>query len=49
MSEIKNRGEDPKAFLSQAAMAKRAEVSMRNASPELKSSMKEAKSAEIKT
>ena len=30
-------------------MKKRAEVSMRNASPELKAFMKEAKAAEVKT
>ena len=36
-------------FLSQAVMKRKAEVSMRNESPELKASMREAKAAEVKT
>ena len=48
-AELWSLAEDPQIFLSQAAIKKRAEVSMRNATPELKEAMKEAKFAEIQT
>ena len=47
--ELEEFSRDPKVFMSQAAVKKRAEVSMRNASAELKESMREAKMAEIGT
>ena len=47
--ELHSLAADPHVFLSQAAIKKRAEVSMRNASPELKEAMKEAKYAEVQT
>ena len=47
--ELRDLGNDHFAFLSQAAMKKKAEVSTRNASPELKASMKEAKASIVKT
>ena len=47
--ELHSFSEDPHVFLTQAAIKKRAEVSMRNASPELKEAMKEAKYAEVQT
>ena len=47
--ELLDLGNNHHAFLSQAAIKRKAEVSMRNASPELKASMKEAKASEVKT